>query len=116
MRKKYRLDPEGRLSWSGQSCMTEGEALDHNIGWRKFTPATGYDWLASGGAYWVLGVGWVTSAVFFGYFALRAGRLAGSHNDGCLLSICAVIMTFAGGGIGLYAGLLLTRYPTFVLT
>jgi hypothetical protein len=84
--------------------------------WSQPTSTPGYDWLASGGAYWIIGIGWVANAMFFAYLAMRSGRLAGSPNDGCLLGICGVIMAFAGGGVGLYAGLLLTRYPTFVLT
>lgn len=77
---------------------------------------TGYDWLASGGAYWVIAAAWILSAILFGWRSLRAGNRTEKDNDGCLLAICSIVLTLTGGGMGLYAGLALTHYPTFVLT
>lgn len=77
---------------------------------------TGYDWMANGGAYWLIGFSWLLSAVFFSVLGVRAANAANSQNDGCLMIICSSLLAFTGGGAGLYAGLLLTRFPTFVIT
>jgi hypothetical protein len=73
-------------------------------------PAT--DWLAAGGAYWVIGGGWVLIAAFFYAIAERIGRVTRTENDGCLLGIMNILLTLFGGG----AGLLIFRnqYPAFV--
>jgi len=77
---------------------------------------TGYDWLASGGSYWVIGLSWFLSALFFATVAMRAGKTSGNESDGCLLSICCVLLALFGGGAGLYAGLTWVHYPYFIIT
>ncbi|AIE86452.1 hypothetical protein [Fimbriimonas ginsengisoli] len=76
----------------------------------------GYDWLATGGAYWIIALSWFLSAAFFSFVGMRAAKGAGSENDGCLLIICSILLALTGGGSGLYLGLFFTHYPTFVLT
>jgi len=83
---------------------------------RDSVQPTGYDWLASGGSYWIIGLSWILSAIFFATVASRAGKNSGSENDGCLLSICCVLLALFGGGAGLYAGLFWTKYPYFIVT
>ena len=78
--------------------------------------STGYDWLATGGAYWVIGLGWFLSAAFFAFLAIRSANRVGSENDGCLFAICSMVLALTGGGVGLYVGLALTRYPAFIAT
>jgi len=80
------------------------------------TPQPGYDWLATGGAYWIIAFGWILSAAFFSFLGIQSGKRAKSENDGCLLSICNILLSFTGGGVGLYLGLAFSHYPTFVLT
>lgn len=77
---------------------------------------TGYDWLANGGAYWLIGLSWLLSAAFFSVVGVRAANASNAQNDGCLMIICSTLLAFTGGGIGLYAGVWLTHYPTFVIT
>jgi hypothetical protein len=77
---------------------------------------SGYDWLATGGAYWLIALSWLLSAAFFSVVGMRAARAARSENDGCLMVICCTLLAFTGGGVGLYLGLFFTKYPTFVLT
>lgn len=72
------------------------------------------DWLARGGAYYVLAFVWIVSAGFYYFLADKVGRQAGSPNDGCLYGICNVILAFLGGGIGLLV--LIHNYPTFLLS
>lgn len=77
---------------------------------------TGYDWLSSGGSYWVIGISWLLSALFFAAGAMRTGKVSGSENDGCLLAVCCVLLALFGGGAGLYAGLTWMRYPYFIVS
>jgi len=70
------------------------------------------DWLATGGAYYVIGAVWTLTAAFFCWTAFRIGRAVHSENDGCLLAICNILLTLFGGGIGL----VIAPYPTYLLT
>lgn len=77
--------------------------------------ATGYDWLSSGGAYYIVGFGWLLSAIFFTVAANLAGKAAGSENDGCLLMICNLLLAIVGGGVGLLIGLQTVGYPNYIV-
>ncbi len=70
------------------------------------------DWLAHGGAYWVLGVTVLACAGFFFWVASALGRHFGTPNDGCLLGFCNVLLAPLGGGLGF----LLARFPWFLMT
>jgi len=72
------------------------------------------DWLARGGAYYVLAFVWLGSAGYFYYLAAKLGNQIGKSNDGCLYGICNIILALFGGGIGLLA--LLHHYPFFILS
>ncbi len=73
-----------------------------------------YNWLSSGGAYKLLFLIWIASAVFFAFVARNVGRAKNSPNDGCLLGIATTVFTFIGGAIGL---LLINKlFPWFILT
>lgn len=73
-------------------------------------PAT--DWIASGGAYWIIGGAWLATAVFFYIIAQKVGKVTRSESDGCLLGICNIVLSLLGGG----AGYFLAPYPLFLLT
>ncbi len=70
------------------------------------------EWLASGGAYLILGVAWVVAAILFIVSALRMGAARGQEGDGCVLAIGTFVTMAVGGGIGLQ----IAPYPWFVLT
>lgn len=70
------------------------------------------DWLATGGAYWVIGGSWLFIAVGMYVLGDRIGRAARAENDGCLIGIMNILLTLFGGGVGLY----FFKYPTFVVT
>lgn len=70
------------------------------------------EWLASGGAYWVLGGALLLGAVFFVASSLRAGAVKGEEADGCVLAIGTVVVMCVGGGIGLQ----IAPYPWFILS
>ena len=78
--------------------------------------APGYDWLSSGGAYAIILIAWVLSAAFFSIYGNQALKQRGVANDGCLLAICCFLLALCGGGVGLFLGLQLSHYPTFVIT
>lgn len=78
--------------------------------------APGYDWLATGGAYYIIGLAWLLGSLFFLFNGFRVGKISNSENDGCLLAFCGIVLTITGGGIGLALGLRYAGYPTFVLT
>lgn len=69
-------------------------------------------WLASGGAYWILGGAWLLGAVLFATFSIRAGAARGEEGDGCVLAIGTIVTMSVGAGIGLQVA----PYPWFVLT
>ena len=70
------------------------------------------EWLASGGAYWVLGLAWLLGTVFFVASSLRAGAAKGEEADGCVLAIGTFVVLCVGGGIGLQ----IAPYPWFILS
>ena len=70
------------------------------------------EWLASGGAYWILGGAWLLGTVLFVAASLRAGAQRGQEADGCVLAIGTFVTMSVGGGIGLQ----LAPYPWFILT
>jgi len=72
------------------------------------------DWLARGGAYIVMGLVWLSSAVFFYFYSARYGDQIGNSTDGCLYGICSIVMAFLGGAVGFL--LFIHQYPYFVLT
>lgn len=69
-------------------------------------------WLASGGAYLILGIAWVVGVICFAAFALRSGVVKGQEADGCALAIGSIVTMSVGGGIGLQ----LAPFPWFILT
>ncbi|RYG21230.1 hypothetical protein EON82_19195 [bacterium] len=69
-------------------------------------------WLASGGAYLILGIAWVVGAIGFVVFALRSGVAKGQEADGCALAIGTVVTMSVGGGVGLQVA----PFPWFILT
>ena len=71
------------------------------------------DWLASGGAYWVIGGSWVVIAGFYYYIAERVGRATRTENDGCILGIMNIMLTIFGGGTGLL--IFRDQYPAFII-
>ena len=73
-------------------------------------PAT--DWIARGGAYWLVIGGWFVIATVFIVRGFRFGNRPGHEGDGCLLAMAGVVMTLFGGGIGLFAA----KYPNFIVT
>lgn len=70
------------------------------------------EWLASGGAYWIMGLAWLLGAVFFIVTSLRNGAAKGEEADGCILAIGTFVVMGVGGGIGLQ----IAPYPWFILT
>jgi hypothetical protein len=72
------------------------------------------EWLAAGGAYLLIGVVWIGSAIAYAMLGLQAGKAVGAANDGCLLGITNVFMAFLGGGIGYL--LAMTHFPGFIVT
>ena len=70
------------------------------------------EWLAEGGAYWILGGAWLLGTLVFVVGSLRAGAAKGEEADGCALALGTFVAMSAGGGIGLR----LAPYPWFVLT
>lgn len=70
------------------------------------------EWLASGGAYWILGGAWLLGAVLFVASSLRAGAARGQEADGCVLAIGTFVLMSVGGGIGLQ----IAPYPWFLVT
>jgi hypothetical protein len=76
----------------------------------RLWPIASYSWFNSGGAYYVIVLVWVASAIFFSGLALRTHK----DSDGCLLAIANFLLALGGGGMGLllFAG----RFPIFVLT
>lgn len=70
------------------------------------------EWLASGGAYWILGAIWLLGSVLFVVFSLRAGAARNEHGDGCVLAMGTFMTMAVGGGIGLQ----IAPYPWFLLT
>lgn len=71
-----------------------------------------YNWLSSGGAYFLLALVWISSSIFFGFYAARIGRDKNSRNDGCLLIICTTVFVFTGGAVGIF----LAPFPWFIFT
>ena len=70
------------------------------------------EWLASGGAYWILGVAWLLGAIGFVASSLRHGSARGEEADGCALALGTFVTMSVAGGIGLR----LAPYPWFLLT
>ena len=70
------------------------------------------EWLASGGAYWVLGGAWLLGTILFVASSLRAGATRGQEADGCILAIGTFVTMSVGGGIGLQ----MAPYPWFLVT
>lgn len=70
------------------------------------------NWLSSGGAYALLGIVWLLTAVFFFTYGAKLGREYDSPNDGCLLSFATIILTLIGGALGL----LFFSFPIYVVT
>ena len=70
------------------------------------------EWLASGGAYWILGGAWLLGTLLFVATALRLGSQEGREADGCALAIGTFVTMCVGGGVGLQ----LVPYPWFILT
>ncbi len=70
------------------------------------------EWLASGGAYWILGAAWILGAIGFVVGSLRYGNARGEEADGCALALGTFVTLSVGGGIGLR----LAPYPWFLLT
>ena len=70
------------------------------------------EWLASGGAYLILGVAWLVGSVGFVTASLRRGAALGEEADGCALALGTFVTLSVGGGIGLR----LAPYPWFLIT
>ena len=70
------------------------------------------EWLASGGAYWILGVAWLLGTIGFVAGSLRRGSVRGEEADGCALALGTFVTLSVGGGIGLR----IAPYPWFLLT
>lgn len=70
------------------------------------------EWLASGGAYWILGGAWLLGAVIFVSNALRGASAQGREADGCALALGCLVTMSVGGGIGLQ----LAPYPWYLVT
>lgn len=68
--------------------------------------------LSTGGAYFLLGFSWLSSAVGFYIYAQKLGRAANSETDGCFLGFGCILSAIVGGGLGLLLG----KYPYFVIT
>lgn len=70
------------------------------------------EWLASGGAYWILGIAWIVGTIAFVGASLRRGAVRGEEADGCALALGTFATLSVGGGIGLR----IAPYPWFLLT
>lgn len=70
------------------------------------------EWLASGGAYWILGLTWLLGTVGFVVGSIRMGAARGEEGDGCALALGTFVAMTAGGGLGLR----LAPFPWFILT
>lgn len=69
------------------------------------------EWLASGGAYWIIGAAWIVGTVAFVALSLRLGAERRQEADGCVLAIGTFVTMAVGGGIGLRVA----SYPWTVL-
>lgn len=73
-----------------------------------------YNWLSSGGAYTIIFVVWIVSAIFFAAVSRSVAREKNSPNDGCLLTISTTVFVLIGGAIGL---LLFNKFfPWFIFS
>ena len=70
------------------------------------------EWLASGGAYWILGGAWLLGTIGFVVGSIRVGAAKGEEADGCALALGTFVAMSVGGGIGLR----LAPFPWFILT
>ncbi len=68
--------------------------------------------LSPGSAFFILGFSWLASAIGFYMYAQKLGRAAESETDGCFLGFACILSAIVGGGVGLLLG----RYPYFVIT
>ncbi len=69
-------------------------------------------WLASGGAYLILGLEFLGCASFYIALGFRMGRSMDSFGDGCLFAICNLLLTASGMALGYW----LAPYPYFLGT
>lgn len=72
------------------------------------------DWLARGGAYYILAVVSVTSAAYFYFLGAKLGHQTGHPNDGCLYGLCNIVLALFGGGFGFLV--LIHNYPYFIVS
>ncbi len=70
------------------------------------------NWLASGGAYLIIFGTTLVIAIGYATMILRVSAKTRLENDGCLMAILVVLLTFAGAGLGFWVA----RYPMFVGT
>jgi hypothetical protein len=73
---------------------------------------TGNEWLATGGAYWVIAIQTLITIVFSVYISFQIGKQYRAENDGCLLAIANLLLTLFGAG----AGYFIAPFPIFLLT
>lgn len=70
------------------------------------------NWLASGGAYWLMFGATVIIAISFAVLVLKVSNRTRLESDGCLMAILVILLTLLGSGVGFWV----SRYPSFVVT
>lgn len=63
----------------------------------------GTDWLASGGAFFVLGIGWLVILLVAVIAGVLLGKRYGAPQDGCLIGFLNIILSIVAGCVGLLA-------------
>ncbi|HLO97217.1 MAG TPA: hypothetical protein VK171_01370 [Fimbriimonas sp.] len=68
--------------------------------------------LSSGGTYFFLFAGWATLIFVFGKLSTGVAMKRGGEGEGCVLKVATAVMVLTGGALGL----LVSSYPTYILT
>jgi hypothetical protein len=71
------------------------------------------NWLQTGAVYYVVAAIWAFAVLFFGVFGFWLGNSQAGKGDGCLLSICNMLLATTGAAIGFL--LLREFYPGYIV-
>ncbi|RYG43701.1 hypothetical protein EON79_16470, partial [bacterium] len=63
---------------------------------------TSTQWLASGGAYFIMFGQTALVAVVSCWLALQVGKASDAENDGCLLAIANLLLAICGAAVGFF--------------
>ncbi|CAN5733560.1 hypothetical protein BH11ARM2_BH11ARM2_18370 [soil metagenome] len=70
------------------------------------------EWLAHGGAYFILFGQTGLVAAVSAWLGIQTGKANGAENDGCLLAIANVMLSIFGAGVGYF----IASFPIYLLT